>query len=89
MKSKPKKKTPTLNKAKIEKMKRDATGEAVDKALLLFLAAAHDEKVKETTLCKIFTRANRYAEHIDDHLITLRYMQEVIERESGITIKGF
>lgn len=86
-----KKRHVTLTQAQITKMKSDIVDEAMEKALLIFLSALHDEYgFGEKRLCKVLETANRYGEYLDDHLITIREVQKIIEKNTGMKfIRGF
>lgn len=80
----------TLTKAKVEKIKADAVTEAMQKAMLLFLAALRDEYgFGEQRLCKTLETVDRYAGYVDKHLVSLREVQEIVEKGTGLKFKGF
>lgn len=69
----------------LQKVKEKVTEDVTKKALLLFLAAAADEmELSDEQVCKIFERANRYAEYIDAHLVKIKQVQEVVEKGTGV-----
>ena len=69
----------------LQKVKEKVTEDVTKKALLLFLAAAADEmELSDEQVCKIFERANRYAEYIDTHLVKIKQVQEVVEKGTGV-----
>ncbi len=84
------KKKITLTRAKLGQIKKDVCDEATEKATLLFLAALHDEYgFGEKRLCRVLETISRYAEHIDNHLISLREVQKIVEKNTGLTFKGW
>ena len=85
-----KKKHITLTSAKVDKMKSDICDDATQRALLIFLAALHDEYgFGGKRLCKVLETASRYGEYLDKHLISIRQTQEIIEKGTGLKFKGF
>ena len=88
--AKPKKKHITLTGAKVDKMKSDICDEATQKAMLIFLAALHDDYgFGEKRLCQVLETASKYGEYIDKHLVSIRQTQEIIEKGTGLKFKGF
>jgi hypothetical protein len=84
------KKKATLTQAQIKKLTADVCKEATDKAMLLFLAALHDEYgFGEKRLVRVIERAGRYGEHIDQHLVGLREVQKIIEESTGLRFRGW
>ena len=84
-----KKKQITMTRAKIEKIKKEAMGDAVDRSILLLVTAMKDEGLSDSKLNKVIERANRYAEHIDDNLVRIKETQKMLADTYGITVKGF
>ncbi len=80
----------TLTQSQIKKMKSDICNEATQKALLIFLSALHDEYgFGEKRLCQVLETASRYGEYLDKHLVSIRQTQEIIEKGTGLQLKGF
>lgn len=80
----------TLSTKDLTKIKRDATKEATDKACLVILAAACDEfRLTEKQLCNLMERTDRYAAHIDRHLVQMEDICKTIEKQTGIKIMGW
>ena len=71
---KPKSNQVRMTAKEIDRLKKDVTKSAVDKSVLLILAA-------------IMVRTNRYAGYIDDHLVKLKDIQASIEKSTGIKLK--
>lgn len=79
------KKHVTLTSADIKKMKREAVAEAVERSLLVFLTAAYDScKLSEDDLIKIMDRANRYAEYIEENLVSTKVVKDIIQKNIGL-----
>lgn len=92
VKTKPKKKNPkvTLTESKLESIKRDATKDATDRACLVLIAAAADELgLNEDQIIDIMIRTDRYANHVDDHVIRMEDIRMSLEKSTGITLKGW
>lgn len=78
---KKRKKQPPINKVRQD---------AVDKTALLFLLAINDlHKFTDEQLCEIMVTVGRYASHIDSHLVKLKEVKEIIEKSTGMRIKGW
>ena len=85
-----KKKPIILNKATIEKIKKEACAEAFDKATLLFFTAAKDSlKLSDEKLVKLAETTSRYAEYVDDNLVSLKQTQEILEKNTGLKFIGW
>lgn len=80
----------TLTRSKINAIKSEVTEEALQKSMLLFLLAARDEfGLGETRIARLLTRVDRYADHVDQHLVSLSEVQKIFEANTGMKIKGF
>lgn len=87
---KPKSNQVRMTAKEIDRLKKDVTKSAVDKSVLLILAAATDElHLTDDQLAAIMIRTNRYAGYIDDHLVKLKDIQASIEKSTGIKLKGW
>lgn len=85
-----KKKPITLNKATIEKIKKEACAEAFDKATLLFFTAAKDTlKLNDEKLVKLAETTSKYAEYIDDNIVSLKETQEILEKNTELRFIGW
>lgn len=85
---KPKNKTVTLNAKTLQKIKNEVTDEAVCKATLLYLVSMKDEfNYGYEEVERVFIRANRYAEYIDDKVATMKTLAESLEKNTGIKIE--
>lgn len=91
VKTKPKKqKRITITPMQLNKIKRDITKVATDKACLILLAAATDElNLTEEQFCDVMVRTDRYAEYVDSHIAKMEDIRKTIEKSTGITLKGW
>lgn len=81
-----KNKQQTFTRVEIARMKEEITY----KTLVLFIAAAVEEfDWTFEDIRKYATRLNRYKQAVDDKLISLRQVQEIIQDEIGVNIKGW
>lgn len=79
-----------LTLAQVNRIKEQAVKEAVDKAFILLLLAAHDAHgLDDDQLCEIAKTADRYAGYVDDKLVRLREVQEILEKNTGIKYIGW
>ena len=89
IKPKPQKKI-TLSMTELNKIKRDITKLATDKACLILLAAAVDEfSLTEEQICNVMERTNRYAGHVDNHVAKMEDIRKSIEKQTGIMLRGW
>ena len=78
---KPKQERVTLKRSELMEM----CNEQVRKAFLLMATAAADElDLDDNQLTAIAERSERYAEYIDDHVIRLKEVSEILEKNTGI-----
>lgn len=78
-----------LTPKEIKQIKYDTTKEATQKAVLLVLAATQEIKaLTEDDICEIFETVSRWINFMDDNLIKLKDVQEVIEKKTGVKLKG-
>lgn len=77
-----------LSEKQLEKVKQEVAEEAVTKAGMLYLAALSEVGWDDDQITELFETVSRYANYIDDKILRLREVQEIIERKTGITIKG-
>lgn len=90
VKTKPKKKQVTITATELNKIKRDITKTATDKACLILLAAATDElQLTEEQFCNIMERTDRYANYVDDHIAKMEDIRKSIEKATGISLRGW
>ena len=90
-KAKPKKqKKINVSVAKLNKIKRDVTDEATHRAWLLLIVAVIDEfGLSEDQLCDLAVRMDRYASHVDNHLVKTEDVRKIIEDRTGIQLHGW
>lgn len=75
---------------KLEKIKREVAREATERAVLLNLAATQEVKsLTEDEMCEIFEMISLWVKFMDDHVLKLKDVQEVIERKTGVKLKGW
>lgn len=87
---KPKQAKYELTAKDVHQIKYDVTREATSNAALFVIAAAQEVKdLNEDEICEIFETANRYAAYLDDNLIKIKDVQRVIEKKSGVKLKGW
>lgn len=87
---KPKQAKYEITGKELEQIKRDVTKEATQKAALLVLAATQEVMaLGEDDICNIFNTVSRWTEYMDDKLIKLKDVQEVIEKNTGVKLKGW
>ena len=85
---KPKTGSITVSGKELLKIKQEITDTAVGTASLLYMVAAKDEfGFTFEDIEKLFVRATRYAEYIDDHVISMKNLADDLEKETGIKIK--
>nr|DAV38367.1 MAG TPA: hypothetical protein [Caudoviricetes sp.] len=90
VKTKPKKRKITLGDTELNKLKRDITKTATDKACLIVLAAMVDElHVDDTQLCSVMERTDRYAGYIDNHKAKMEDIRKTIQSGTGIRLEGW
>ena len=78
-----------LTPKEIKQIKYDTTKEATQKAVLLVLAATQEVKaLTEDDICEIFETVSRWINFMDNNLIKLKDVQEVIEKKTGVKLKG-
>lgn len=90
--AKPKKKKPhiTITESKLNRIKYEVTKDATDRACLVLLAAAADElKLDEEQIMNVMIRTDRYANHIDDHVIRMEDIRKSLEKNTGLSLKGW
>ena len=80
----------TLTKADVRKLKHDIIKEATEKAFIVLLTALMDEYgFKAKRLQKVWERADRYCDYIEDNLVNIRQVQKILEDKTGVKLKGF
>lgn len=78
----------TLSEKQLQKIKKEVEEEAVSLTAQLYLAALAEMGWDEDQIADLFETVSRYAQYVDDKIVKLREVQEIIERKTGITIKG-
>lgn len=78
----------TISPKQLDKVKAEIAEEAVTKTGMLYLAALADKGWDEDQIAELFETVSRYTRYIDDKLVRIRDVQDIIERKTGITIKG-
>lgn len=90
VKNKKKNKKIVVDETKLNKIKRDAASEAIDKACLVVLAAMVDELgIDDEQLCAVMKRTDRYAGYIKNHKAKIEDVRSTIEKGTGIRLKGW
>ena len=89
--AKPKKqKQVTLRASDLNRLKREVTKDATDKACLILLAAMVDElHVDDEQLCRVMECTNRYASFVEDHLVQMEDIRKAIQKGTGIELRGW
>ena len=77
-----------ISEKQLTKVKAEVTEEAVTKCGMLYLAALAERGWSEDDIVELFQTISRYSQYIDDHILRLREVQDVIERRTGMKIKG-
>ena len=84
------KKKITIGRSQLNKIKDEAAKEAIDKVMLIFLLALHDEYgFGEKRLVRGLETADRYASHVDSKLVQLKEVQAIVEKNTGLKFKGW
>lgn len=84
-----KKKQIMITQAKQKQMVSEITNHAVKTATMLFLLAAQDELgLGLDELQRVYNRADLYAGHLENHLVKIKDMQEILEKNAGIKVKS-
>ena len=78
----------TLSDKQLAKIKAEATSEAVVKTGMLYLVALAEKGWNEDQIVDLFETISRYTKYIDDKVVKIKEIQAMIERKTGITIKG-
>ena len=79
-----------LTPKEIKQIKYDVTKETTQKSVLLVIAAAQEVKaLTEDDICEIFETVSRWVNFMDGNLIKLKDVQEVIEKKTGVKLKGW
>lgn len=85
-----KKKKIQLTESELNKLKREVTKNATDKACLILLAAVADElSIDDDQLCNIMSRTNRYASYVSNHIAKMEDIRKTIQSKTGILLKGW
>lgn len=78
----------TLSEKQLMKVKQEVTEEAVTKTGLLYLAALADRGWSDDDIVDLFEEIRRYVGYLDDKLVRIKEVQAVIEKKTGMVIKG-
>ena len=78
----------TLSEKQLKKIKAEVTSEAVTKTGMLYLVALAEKGWGEDDIVDLFETISRYMQYVDDKVVRIKEIQEMIERKTGITIKG-
>lgn len=78
----------TLSDKQLDKIKAEVTNEAVTKTGMLYLVALAEKGWTEDQIVDLFETISRYTKYVDEKVLKLKEVQEVIERRTGMTIKG-
>ena len=78
----------TLTDKQLKKIKADVTAEAVTKTGMLYLVALAEKGWGEDDIVDLFETISRYMQYVDDKVVRIKEIQDMIERKTGIRIKG-
>lgn len=78
----------TLSDKQLKKIKAEVTSEAVTKTGMLYLVALAEKGWGEDDIVDLFETISRYMQYVDDKVVRIKEIQDMIERKTGITIKG-
>lgn len=78
---KPKQERYTFNRQQIKEL----CDEQVQKAFLLLMTAATDElELTEAEVISVAKRAERYAEYVDQHVVSMKNVSRILEENAGV-----
>lgn len=78
----------TLTENQLKKIKHEVCDYAVRKACLLFLIGVADELgASGDQLEQVMIRVDRYANHVDDHLVRMHEVSQSLYKNTGIDIR--
>lgn len=87
---KPKQAKYEITAKELKQVKEEITREATQMSTLLVLAATQEVKaLTEDDICEVFETVSRWVGFMDDNLIKLKDVQEVIEKRTGVKLKGW
>ena len=78
----------TLSDKQLKKIKAEVTAEAVTKTGMLYLVALAEKGWDEDDIVDLFETISRYMQYVDDKVVRIKEIQDMIERKTGIKIKG-
>lgn len=78
----------TLSDKQLDKIKAEVTKEAVTKTGMLYLVALAEKGWTEDQIVDLFETISRYTKYTEEKVLKLKEVQEIIERRTGMTIKG-
>lgn len=78
----------TISDKQMDKVKKEITEEAVHIASALHLAVLAERGWTEDEIVDLFETVSRYAQYLDDHVVKIKEIEDLIERKTGIKIKG-
>ena len=79
-----------LSEKELERIKRNAKADGVQKALILTASWLMEEpefNFSEERICNMWDGVARYAQGIDEHYISLQLVCEIIKQHTGMEIK--
>jgi len=77
-----------LSEKQLLKEKDEAVREGMTKTAMLYLVALAEKGWDEDQITDLFETTSRYATYVDEKIVSIRQIQDIIERKTGITIKG-
>ena len=79
-----------MTEAELRKMLKEASDTATHRTIILFAAAMQDEvKADDDMICNTAMCAYRYVGYIEKHIVKLKEVEEIIEKKSGLQLKGW
>lgn len=75
----------TIKAKDIERLKTQLAREITNKVMLITVCAVRDElKLDDTKIFKCVERADRYADHLDKHLVKINDFSQSVKKNTGI-----
>ena len=78
-----------ISEKQLVKEKNEVVQEAVSMTGLLYLAVLAEKGWTEDDIIQLFEDVSRYVRYIDDHLVKLQEVREIIEKRTGMELKGW
>jgi len=69
-----------------EEHKRDLQLEATQKTGILYLVKLSEMGFSDDDIVEVFEGIMQYANYLDDHIVSIREVQDIIERKTGIKL---